>query len=550
MAEEPQKPARPSGAWNKSSFRALLQDTDTFVHCVELVTSRGLITERSGRRVLQVARQLVEHPDIHALSITDNPGGNPMINADTMGTDLISRGQEVIIHLSCKDWNRNALQGRAWQLSSDGFRNILALSGDCPVGGYHGQASGVFDIDSVGLLQMLREMNDGGPADSGKPAAKSTGLFLGAVVTNHKKLENEVMPQYFKLAKKIRAGAEYIISQIGYDARKQDELIKYMQMHNLNVPLIGNVYVLGGRAARYFYSGKVPGVVVTDKLMQLVEKHAADADKGKSFFLEFAAMQCAILKGLGYRGVYIGGHLTYDDYALVLERAASYSDTDWKSFAGNICYQQSDEFFYFEQDLMTRLNTTTVNRLYKRSKDAAMVDQSRRRAPITYRLNRVVHDKVFERDTRGFKAARKISEFIDKAPAVVRKIVHGAEHVAKIATFDCRDCGDCSLPEIAYLCPESQCAKNQRNGPCGGTRQGKCEVGEKECIWALAYDRLKAYGEEETMLDGPVVIKNGALEGTSAWANRFLERDHQADSADTTPGAGVDKKSNSSGKTA
>ena len=117
MAEEPQKPASPSGAWNKSSFQALLQGADAFVHCVELVTSRGLITERSGRRVLKVAHQLVEHPDIHALSITDNPGGNPMINADTMGTDLISRGQEVIIHLSCKDWNRNALQSNGWKLA-------------------------------------------------------------------------------------------------------------------------------------------------------------------------------------------------------------------------------------------------------------------------------------------------------------------------------------------------------------------------------------------------------------------------------------------------
>ena len=51
---------------------------------------------------------------------------------------------------------------------------------------------------------------------------------------------------------------------------------------------------------------------------------------------------------------------------------------------------------------------------------------------------------------------------------------------------------------------------------------------EKECIWALAYDRLKAYGEEEDMLDGPVVVKDNALRGTSAWANAFLGRDHQA----------------------
>ena len=46
------------------------------------------------------------------------------------------------------------------------------------------------------------------------------------------------------------------------------------------------------------------------------------------------------------------------------------------------------------------------------------------------------------------------------------------------------------------------CAKNQRNGPCGGTRDGLCEVYDTECIWSQAYERLKAYGEEETMLDG------------------------------------------------
>jgi methylenetetrahydrofolate reductase (NADPH) len=81
---------------------------------------------------------------------------------------------------------------------------------------------------------------------------------------------------------------------------------------------------------------------------------------------------------------------------------------------------------------------------------------------------------------------------------------------------------------VAYLCPESQCVKNQRNGPCGGTRDGLCEVGDKACIWALAYERLKAFGEEETMLDGPPVIKDNALQGTSAWANAFLGRDHSA----------------------
>ena len=152
-------PTRPaSGAWSKRTFRYLLEQSSSFLTVVELVTSRGLITERSGRRILELARLLAEHPRFHALSITDNPGGHAMLSADTLGTDLISRGQEVIIHLSCKDWNRNALESRGWKLASEGFQNVLPLSGDYPVTGYQGQAAPVFDIDSVGLLEMFTRM--------------------------------------------------------------------------------------------------------------------------------------------------------------------------------------------------------------------------------------------------------------------------------------------------------------------------------------------------------------------------------------------------------
>jgi methylenetetrahydrofolate reductase (NADPH) len=146
---------------------------------------------------------------------------------------------------------------------------------------------------------------------------------------------------------------------------------------------------------------------------------------------------------------------------------------------------------------------------------------------LGYKLNRSIHHAIFEEGSTGFAIGKKVSEAVERAGSGVQRTLHGAEQAFKILSFDCRDCGDCSLPDIAYLCPESQCAKNQRNGPCGGTRQGKCEVGEKDCIWALAYDRLKAYGEEETMLDRPVVIKDGQLKGTSAWANTFLRKDHR-----------------------
>lgn len=527
-------PARYSGAWQKKPLRHLLEETDTFVHIVELVTSRGLITERDGRKVMALARRLAEHPAFHALSITDNPGGNAMINPDILGTDLISRGQDVIIHISCKDWNRNAIQGRAWQLASEGFNNILALSGDYPISGYQGTAGGVFDLDSVGLLEMLADMNDGLKVKKGKKIRRmeATGFYLGAAINNHKRYEREVMPQYFKLAKKIRSGAHFAVSQIGYDARKQDELLKYMALYDLRAPVIANIYVLSAPAARFFHQGNIPGVEVTDPLMEVVEAQAKADDKGKAFFIELAAKQCAIAKGLGYRGAYLGGHLQYGDYEKVLELAASFAADDWRDFAKELHFSFPDEFYFFEPDGDTGLSSTEINRAYLASKERSALRESRADLPLSYKFNRLVHDRVFAEETAGFRLGARLAAALAKRPKA-EKLFHGAEQALKIPVFDCRDCGDCSLPDIAYLCPESQCVKNQRNGPCGGTRQGLCEIGDKDCIWARAYDRLKAYGQEEQMLDGPTVIKDAGLKGTSAWLNTFSQQDHHGKRKET-----------------
>lgn len=514
-----------------ATLRHLLEETDRFITCVELVTSRGTLADRSGKRVLAMAQALAADPRFDALSITDNPGGNPMITADALGTPLKAKGQEVIIHLSCKDFNRNGLLGQAWKLADGGFDNILTLSGDYPIAGYQGQAGGVFDIDSIGLLQLLSDLNEGcfddaSPGRKPRPL-KPTRFFLGATVNNHKRLESEVMPQYFKLAKKIRTGARFIISQIGYDARKQDELLKYMALHNLRVPVIANVFVLSGGVARFFHAGRIPGVEVTDELLAVAQKQAASPDKGRAFFLELAAQQCAIARGLGYRGVYLGGHIKAEDYGRILELAAQYGTDDWRDLARQLCYSRPGEFFYFAEDPDTGLASTQVNPAYLDSK----TPQGRRRASLAYRLNRQFHERVFEPDKALFRLGAALARKAEGGS--LQKPLHAVEHALKIAAFDCRDCGDCSLPDIAYLCPESQCVKNQRNGPCGGTRQGKCEIGDKDCIWARAYDRLKATGEEEQMLGDAAVIKDAALQGTSAWANAFLQRDHHGKKKDS-----------------
>ena len=263
----------------------------------------------------------------------------------------------------------------------------------------------------------------------------------------------------------------------------------------------------------------------------MAQKQAASPDKGRAFFLEFAAQQCAIARGLGYRGVYLGGHIGAEDYGRILELAAQYGADDWRDFARQIRYSRPGEFFYFEEDPDTGLASAQVNQAYLDSKTPNGRQKDRRQASLMYRINRQIHDRVFEPGKALFRLGAALSRKADEGK--LQKPLHTVEHALKIAAFDCRDCGDCSLPDIAYLCPESQCVKNQRNGPCGGTRQGKCEVGDKDCIWARAYDRLKAYGEEEQMLSDAAVIKDAALQGTSAWANAFLQRDHRGKKKDS-----------------
>jgi methylenetetrahydrofolate reductase (NADPH) len=479
------------------SLRQLFADRTRFVAAVELVTSRGLISQERGARVLSLARELADHPGIDVLSITDNPGGHAMLSPDTLGTDLISRGQEVIVHLSCKDWNRNALESRAWKLASEGFDNVLALSGDYPVSGYKGSAAPVFDIDSVGLLRMFSDLNEGVGVD---PALGRTDFFLGCVVTNHKRYEREVVPQLLKLRKKIENGARFVINQIGYDARKDAELVRWLELEGLDVPVLANVYLLTPRVAEVFNSQRIPGVVVTDELLELVRS------KDRAFFLELAAKQVAIARGLGFRGVYLGGHMTVEEYDRILQTAASFAPEDWRGFARQIRFAFPDEWYYFDED-------------------GEPAERGPGHAPLRYRFSRRLHNLAFEEGTALFGAGRAVYSATDGNRRITRAL-HLVEQAAKVPIFGCKDCGDCSLPDVAYLCPESQCVKNQRNGPCGGTRQGKCEIGDKDCIWALAYDRLKVYGEHDRLLEGPAVIKDNALRGTSAWANTFLGRDH------------------------
>jgi methylenetetrahydrofolate reductase (NADPH) len=329
------------------------------------------------------------------------------------------------------------------------------------------------------------------------------------------------MPQYFKLQKKVECGANFIINQIGFDSRKISELRFYMDAHGMKqTPLIGNVFVLSPRVAQVFHDQKIPGVVVTRSLLELCQKHGKSEDGGKSFFYELAAKQIAIYRGLGYRGAYLGSVHNFEVTKKILEIEKTFSPDDWKQFAREIKFSKPGEFFYFAENPETGLADPT-------RKNPGQPIASKH-VTVSYQLSKWMHDTMFAPEKPLAKLGAKIcanSKDSFQGPPPLRAL----EKLSKGVLFHCKDCGDCSLPDIAFLCPESQCAKNQRNGPCGGTREGRCEVdGFGDCIWLRAYERLKSDGKENELLNHSPVVQDQRLRGTSAWANNWLGRDHTA----------------------
>ena len=147
---------------------------------------------------------------------------------------------------------------------------------------------------------------------------------------------------------------------------------------------------------------------------------------------------------------------------------------------------------------------------------------------LGYRLSRLVHRLAFTRDRGLFGLMRRLFRRWDKKPGVLGRMAYGVERQSKRLLYGCQDCGDCSLPDCAYLCPRHACSKSGRNGPCGGSADGRCELDDKECFWARVYERLKSLRRIGARCSTAGGDLQSALKNTSSWANFYLDRDHSA----------------------
>jgi len=343
-----------------------------------------------------------------------------------------------------------------------------------------------------------------------------TDFFTGVALSPNKRLEAEVMGQYYKLGKKIAAGADFVNLQIGYDARKWHEVIQWMKINHHNLPVLASIQVLTLPTARTMNANRVPGCVVSDKLLARVTEESKAPDKGAAARLERAAKMFALAKGLGFKGACISGHnLAYKEVDYIIERGHQMSE-NWRDYVAEFDFPQETGFYYFTREEHSGLNSAEPS-----------LRRQRGGRPLIFFLSKMVHHSLFEPKSILFKPMRGLMRFTSRHKKL-EKALHAVEHLTKTVLYSCQDCGDCAIFDVAYLCPVSQCPKGQRNGPCGGGYNGWCEVypGEKQCVWVKAYLRLKADKNEESIGRNLVPPCNHALKYTSSWVNYFTGKDH------------------------
>ena len=503
-------------AETKSPFGQSLRNPEQFSITLELVPSRGGHS-REHDRTLELAERLARDPRIQAVSITENAGGQAALSPEVLGREIQKMGLDVIVHFSSKDKNRNQMESLLFAWDRLGIRDLLVITGDYPQEGYQGCPKPVFDLGSVHVLDLISRMNQGnyGP-DRGKGVIRPTSFLMGVALSPFKRLEAELLMQYAKLHRKAERGADYIITQVGYDARKFHELLQYLRQNGLNLPVLGNVFVPNLTVASLMHTGKIPGCVITEALYAEIRREATSPDKGKQARLLRGAKLLAILKGLGYAGAHLGGPgLTYDNIDFLLTTADSLAK-NWQELVPEMGYWHADGFYLYEKDEKTGLNT---NEPAPRAERQAGLQ-------VNYRLARLVHNLAFTEKAPLYPLCKKISLALEGG-GVDNGFTH-LEHVTKFLLFGCQNCGDCTLGDLAFVCPQAGCAKYLLNGPCGGSRDGWCEVypGKKRCLYVRVYERLAPQGLAESMQKGFVPPRNWALNNTSSWLNFFRGLDH------------------------
>ena len=245
----------------RSRFAAKLAAGD-FVTSVEIVPPRGV----DASRMLRDAVALRE-AGVDAINVPDGPRAQSRMGA-VMTSLLIEQhaGIETVTHYCCRDRNLLGMLSDLLGASAVGLRNFLFITGDPPKMGPYPNATAVFDIDSIGLTNLVRNLNRG-LDPGGHPIGTPTRFAIGVGV-NPAALDPAQELRRFEW--KVEAGAEYAITQPVFDVEQLERFLRTIE--HTRIPIIAGIWPLVSVRNAEFLANEVPGVTVPPAIIERMRR--------------------------------------------------------------------------------------------------------------------------------------------------------------------------------------------------------------------------------------------------------------------------------------
>lgn len=244
---------------------------------IEITPPKGLAIEP----ILEKAKLCAEM-GIDAINIPDGPRASSRLSPMVTAVKIQQAADiEAILHFCCRDRNLIGMQSDILGANAIGLRNLLVITGDPPKMGDYPQATGVFDMDSIALAGVIRNLNRGidlGGNMFSPPTTLVIGVGANPVATD---LKREIE----KFKQKVMAGAEFAITQPVFDA---ETLFRFLEaIEKFRIPIIAGIWPFTSMKNAEFMANEVPGVVVPAKLLERMSG-AKTQQEGKTIGVEIA----------------------------------------------------------------------------------------------------------------------------------------------------------------------------------------------------------------------------------------------------------------------
>jgi len=223
--------------------------------------------------LLEVATTLKESGHVRWVDVNDNATARAGMSSLMVSATIERRAEiETIPHLTTRDWSVMGLESMLLGAQAEGVRNVLAITGDPPeVGDYPG-ARGVYEIDSIGLTQLMTNLNRGEDFN-GRPIDAPTSFFPGVAVNP---TPDDLDVELERFEKKLEAGAKFAMTQIVFDAEHLDRFVDRLG-GNWPIPVLVGVFPLTSHRLALRLHNEVPGILVPQALQDELERAGSDA---------------------------------------------------------------------------------------------------------------------------------------------------------------------------------------------------------------------------------------------------------------------------------